>query len=500
MILTAGTGILMKQHNAPAAARARVASRGGYFTRRRVRRGEMPRLMKKHIVTGTLGSAWANLITGIIYIYFGNAIGMTQFQWGILGGISAWVVIMQPIGAILGERAASRKFVWFWTALADRVIRLAGIVTAYFLWRSGHTLGYLAFMGAVCIGTLVGNLSQGPWFAWLATIIPQEVQGAFWGRRDSWISFVVILVILPSGFLIDLVPQGGKLETALIILVAASVLGYIDILIHGTIPEPPRAEKTRNASFSGILTPLRDKRFRPWLIFTAAWSFGQNLGGALCTLYFMENLGFKNNLLGGMIAVNGIGLLGTMFAARRVGRMVDRYGIKRMLMLGFFFWSLLPAIWLLATPATALLWVGLASLFGGIFPAAANNAAVKLVTRFPRPEESGMYMAFSTMIGSVAAGLGSVAAGGFLNALSGWSVTIVGLVLSGFPLLFITSFVLRTLVTFTLIPRIRLSGAIAEEDRPFLLPMFFESVPGISRIVRQQRRDQLQPPTDKRGR
>ncbi len=482
----------MKQHNAPAAGKARAVARVGYFTRRPVRPGEMPGLMRKHIITGTLGSAWGNLITGIIYVYFGNAIGMTQLQWGILGGISAWVVIAQPIGAILGERAASRKFVWFWTALADRVIRLVGIVTAYFLWRSGHTIGYLVFMAAICMGTLVGNLSQGPWYAWLATIIPQEVHGTFWGRRDSWISFVVILVIVPSGFLIDLIPQGGKVETALIILVAASVLGYTDILIHGTIPEPPRAEKKRNATISGILAPYRDKRFRPWLVFVACWNFGQNLGGALCTLYFMENLGFKHNLLGGMIAINGVGLLGTMFAARRVGRMVDRYGIKRMLLLGYFFWSLLPAIWLLATPSTALLWVGLGSLFGGVFPAAANNAGVKLVTRFPRPEDSGMYMAFSTMIGSVAAGLGSIAAGAFLNQLQGWSVRIVGLVLSGFPLLFIISFVLRTTVTFTLIPRIRLSGAIAEEDRPFLLPMFFESVPGISRLVRQQRRGRLE--------
>ncbi len=467
----------------PLAPRAR-----GYFARRPVRPGELPGLMRKHIITGTLGSVWGNLITGIIYIYFGNDIGMTQLEWGILGGISAWVVVMQPLGAILGDRAGSRKMVWFWTALADRVIRLAGIIGAFLLWRSGHTYGYLLFMAGVCIATLVGNLSQGPWYGWLATIIPQEVQGTFWGRRDSWISLVVILVMLPSGFLMDLIPPGGKLEAALIILIAVSVVGYVDILVHGTIPEPPLAPPARKASFAGILTPLRDRRFRPWLVFAASWNLGMSLGGSLCTLYFMENLGFKNNILGGLIAINGIGLFGTMFAARRVGRMVDRYGIKRMLLLGHTFWSMLPAIWLLATPATGPLWVGVASLVGGIFPAAANNAGVKLVTRFPGPEESGMYMAFSTMVGSIAAGVGSVAAGAFLNALHGWSVTVLGLVLSGFPVLFIISFVLRMVVTVTLLPRIRLSGAIAEEDRPFLLPLFFESVPGISRIVRQQRR------------
>jgi MFS family permease len=471
--------------------RREKSPRAGYFARRPVRPGELPRLMKKHIFTGTMGASWGNLISGIILVYFGNAIGMTQLEWGILGGISAWVVIVQPLGAILGERARSRKFVFFWTSIMDRILRMLGITGAFFMWRAGNTSGYLLFMTAICVGTLVGNLAQGPWFAWLATIIPREVQGTFWGRRDSWISLVVILVTLPSGFLMDAIPQGGKVETAFVILLAASVLGFLDLIIHSTIPEPPRVGKQTRASFEGILTPFRDKRFRPWLVFVAFWNFGQNLGGALCVLYFMENLGFKNNLLGGMIAINGVGLFGTLFAARRVGRMVDRYGIKRMLMLGFFFWSLLPAIWLFATPATALVWVGLASLIGGAFPAAANNAAIKLVTRFPKPEESAMYMACSTTIASIAAGLGSIGAGAFLNLLSGWSVTILGLVLSGFPLLFIISAISRMTVTFTLLPKVRLSGAMQEEDRPFLLPMFFESVPGISRLMRQQRQARL---------
>jgi hypothetical protein len=462
--------------------------RQGYFARRPVRPGELPGLMRKHIITGTMGSAWGNVITGLIYVFFGNAIGMTQLQWGILGGITSWVVIMQPVGAILGERAGSRKLVFFWTALSDRVLRMVGIVGAFFLWRAGHPGAYLVFMAAVCVATLVGNLSQAPWFAWLATIIPREIHGSFWGRRDSWISLVVIAVTLPSGYLMDLIPEGGKLETALIILVAVSVVGFMDLIIHGTIPEPPTPPGTAaRDSFAGMLAPLRDTRFRPWLVFAASWNFAMSLGGSLCILYFMENLGFKNDILGGLVAINGIGLLGTMFAARRVGRMVDRYGIKRMLLLGHAFWALLPAIWLLATPSTAILWIGIASLVGGVFPAAANNAGVKLVTRFPRPEESGMYMAISTMIGSVAAGLGSFAAGTVLSALPGWSFTIFGLVVSAFPLLFIISTALRLTAAFVLIPRIRLGGAMAEEDRPFLLPLFFESVPGISRLVRQQR-------------
>jgi MFS family permease len=189
-----------------------------------------------------------------------------------------------------------------------------------------------------------------------------------------------------------------------------------------------------------------------------------------------------------MIAINVVGLVGTMLAARRVGRMVDRLGVKKMLLLGHFFWSFLPAIWLLATPRTAVLWIGFASLVGGVFPAAANNAGVKLVTRFASPEESGMYMAVSAMIGSFAVGLGSVVSGGFLSLVGGWSFTVLGLVVSAFPLLFVVSFLLRLASTFALVPKIRVKGTVPDEERPFLLPLFFESVPGISRLVRSQRR------------
>jgi hypothetical protein len=462
---------------------ARTSRTRGLFAQRPIPNTELPAIMRKHIFTGALGTTWGNLIAGIVYVFFGNAIGMSQLQWGILGGISAWVVAAQPLGALLGERTGSRKLVWFWFTLADRLLRFIGIIVAYLMWRAGHPLAYLALMTAVCVGSLLGNVATAPWYGWLATIIPQDIQGTFWGRRDSWISLAVIAVTLPSGLLMDLIPAAGKLEMAVIILTAASVIGVADMLIHGTIPEPPRQVGRRRSGFSDILAPLRDRRFRPWLLFSAAWNFSLFLGGSLGTLYFMENLGFKNNLLGGMISINVVTLLGTLLAGRKVGRMVDRHGIQRMLMIGHLFWSLLPAIWLFATPRTAVFWIGLSSVVGGIFPAAANNAATKLVTRFPPPEESGMYMGVSSMIGNICGGFGALAAGAFLDAMGPWTFALGGLTLSPFPLLFLASSLMRLATTVVLVPRIREQGAEPLDRRQLLLPLFF-GLPIVGRRLR----------------
>jgi hypothetical protein len=448
-------------------------ARGSLMLQRPITPAQLPWIMRRHIVTGALGTIWGTLLTGIVYVFFGNTIGMTSLQWGVLGGITSWVVAVQPLGALLAERAGSRKAVWFWFAMADRLVRAAGIAGAYLLWRAGQPFAYLLLIAAVCAATLLGNMSNAPWFGWLATLIPREVQGTFWGRRDSWISLAVIVVTIPSGLLMDLVPAGAKPATAFAVLMAASLVGMADLLLHAAIPEPPVPRGPRRAGLSNMLAPLRDRRFRPWLVFNACWNFSLFLGGALVALYFMENLGFKGNLLGGMIAINGVTLLGTIVAARTVGRMVDRRGIQRVLMLGHLFWSLLPAIWCLATPPTAILWISISSIVGGIFPAAATNAATKLVTRFPPPEESGMYMGVSSMVGNIFGGFGALAAGGFLQAMGSWSFPVGRLTLSAFPVLFLVSSGLRLASTIVLVPMVREKGAVPLDRRQLLLPLFF---------------------------
>ena len=459
----------------------------GYFTQRPVRTDELPALMRKHIFTGAMGTIWGNILTGIVYIYFGNAIGLNRFQWGVLGAIGSWVIVAQPLGAILSDRLGCRKRAWFWFALFDRVLRFLGIIASYLLWLTGHGHAYLLFVVAICVGTLLGNIAVPPWYSWLATIIPQNVQGSFWGRRDATISFAVILVIIPAGILMDSMPEAQKLFVSVLILSAAGIIGFGDIIIHGTIPEPKLPKSGSAGSVANVFKPLRDKRFRPWLAFGVAWNFSQSLGGALCNLYFMENLRFKDDFLGGMIAVTATALAAGVLTARRGGRLVDRWGYRRVLLLSYLLWGTLPFIWLLATPRTGVLWVGFANVIFGAASLAANNAGIKYVTRFPGPADRAMYMAVSSSVANVAAGLGALAAGSFLRLMGGWSLTVGTLVVTSFPLLFMISGAARIAAVVVLVPRIPEKGAPPMDRRRLLLPMFFK-LPPIEAQAKQGKR------------
>jgi MFS family permease len=446
--------------------------RSGIFRRRRIASAELPWIMRRNILTGCMSAIMSTLLGGILFTWFGNAVGMTQFHWGVLSAVGSWVVLVQPLGALLGSRWGSRKLTWYRFALSERVLRLLGLVGAFAAWRAGLPAAWVLLVAVISIANTAASLASPPWWGWVATIIPRDVQGSFWGRRDAWTSVAVAAVILPTTFFLDRIPAAAKPAAVFAVLGAGAGIGILDILLHAAIPEPPAIPETRSGTLYRVLKPLRDRRFRPWLVFLAAWNLGMSLGGSLCTLYFLDNLELKDNLLGGAVALNVVGLVGSVLSARRLGRLVDRWGCRRILLIGHLGWSLLPVCWLCATPQTAVLWLSLQSVIGGIFATAANNAGMKLVTRFRGPEHSPMYVAVSNSTANIAGGFGAFAAGSFLHLAGSWTAPVGRLTLSAFPVLFLVSFVLRLSSALLLVPRVRERG-IRDEERPMLLPLFF---------------------------
>ena len=419
-----------------------------------------------------MGTVWGTLISGILFTWFGNTIGMSQFHWGVLGAVGAWVVLLQPVSALLGARLGSRKLVWYWFALGERVVRLAALAGAWLAWRAGLPSAWVILVALVSLSGAAGSMSSPVWWGWLATLIPREIQGSFWGRRDTWTSIAVAAVILPTTFLIDQIPAGAKPVAVFSVLMATSVIGILDILLHAAIPEPPMPVSDRSGSMARVLKPLRDRRFRPWLVFIVAWNLSMSLGGSLCMLYFMENLGLKDNLLGGAVALNVVSTAGQHPERPPHGadggpvgqppRAADRP----------------PGL----VAASRDLAVRDPAHRGDLDrPAGHRERHLRDRGQQRRPEAGDP---FSPARGEpdVRRGVqrdrqhrrrpGALAAGAFLQLMGDWTAPVGRLVLSPFPLLFLLSFVLRLSTTLALVPRIREQG-VRDDERPMLLPLFF---------------------------
>ena len=419
--------------------------------------------MRRHIYTGSMGSIWASIISGIFFVYFGNAIGLTRFQWGLMGGISSWVIVAQIFSAKLTARIGRRKLIWFCFAISDRVIRSAGIFLALLLYINDLPGAGTVLIAGICLANLLGTMGAPPWLSWLTDIVPEEEHGRFIGKRAAWISLSTIIAVIPAGLMMDTVADEHKLTLVVALFGFATILGVADILIHGTIPEPPGfVENVRTSMLKDLIQPMKDRKFRPWLVFNAFWTFSMTLGGALSTLYFVDELNLKNNFLGGIIVLTAFSLLGTLLTGKASGRLIDRHGVKRVLFGSHIVWSILPLFWLLAGPESALLFIGLGSVFGGVSSTAGVNAGEKLMTRMPAPQLRPMYVAVSSTIGNFAGGFGVFLAGILLQVFERSDPILFSGSAAGFKILFLASFGLRLLSALILIPRIKYRGGQSE--------------------------------------
>ncbi|KPJ70790.1 MAG: hypothetical protein AMS14_10025 [Planctomycetes bacterium DG_20] len=173
---------------APRTVRGRQSWSARYFARRVVYPWELPSIMRKHIYTGAMGSTYYALINGIFFVYFGNSIGMSRFQWGVMGAIASFLLTAQLLSAVLTQRSGRRKVVWFASAIAARGLRILGILVSLWLWHTGWVQASVVLIAFICLSNFFGAMAEPPWLSWLADIIPERDHGRFWGRRSAWIA------------------------------------------------------------------------------------------------------------------------------------------------------------------------------------------------------------------------------------------------------------------------------------------------------------------------
>lgn len=404
---------------------------------------ELPAIMRKHIYTGCMGTTYVALIAGMFFVAFGRLIGMTPAGWGIYYAVIQFAVVGQLISAYYTNRHGQRKKLWFRTAFLSRSFRMVALGAAFMLHSYSPALAATVLIVLLVPASFFGSLAFPPWQSWLTSIIPAKRHGWFMGRRGAWVSLGTLAVVIPCAALLDWVGEGRKLICLMIIFAVAQVLGYVDLMIHRTIPEP-RIRPDREARFfREIFAPLKDRTFRPFIRFTCAWSFATMLGGSMAMIYILNHLGLEKNFLGGVLLMIGAPLVLVMLISKRLGVLIDRIGTRRVLIFGHLLWGCLPILWIMAMPETVYLFIGISVVLMAVGSRAAMMAADKIRTRSAPPERTATYAATSMFFGALGGGLGALVGGQMVQWMEGFSFQVGSKVMGGFEVVFLTSMCLR---------------------------------------------------------
>lgn len=346
-----------------------------------VRGPELRRSLRIITLAWVFGNFWIVAVTGSRMTNFGRMAGFTDFDFGVLGALPFMATFAQLVAAILIERTGLRKYqfvqcttihrlLWLVIAAAPLVLPVPSRVTIVFVLVVFFISSFLASLGAPA------------WWTWMGDIIPRRIRGRYLANRAVVTAIVGLPVVIGLAVLLDRLTNHGQAMTrdaqpmllyaTVIIFSVGALLGALDILLFRRIKEVVRTrpDGLREPSIrievspmirKGIVArlgfgrryaaaairqiliePLSDRVFRRYVAFGATIVFAMTVAGQFFWRNALENLGFSQ--LGTDILFLVISPLVFILSARPLGRLIDRWGRRPVLMLGTFLtcFSVLP--------------------------------------------------------------------------------------------------------------------------------------------------------------
>ena len=406
---------------------------------------------------GFLGTTYYLLcVAGAPRIKFLTELEATAFDFGLISSLAAVVLVFQVAGSLIGNRLRRRKAFWMFLAITHRLV-FTGVILAPVLFGAPRTRMVWIFFVLFCHDALA-QVSVPIWFSWMADLVPAESVNRRWAARQQSITAATIAVMILIALGFHYFERTGHVFLGFAVLaIIGLVLGVVDILLFLWVPEPEHERVENTGWLETVLQPLRDREFRPFLLFMGYWHFAVFAAEPFFGLYMIERL--ELNVMTVQLLGTGAAL-GTAVSSRFWGLVCDRYGYRPTLQLLSQAKVFTPAAFIFVPkePAYSIPILAVVLFVDGVLNAGMALALQgPLLKSTPRRNRT-MYIAAANLFAiGVMASLAPALSGRLINGLeSGYSLGGMGL--NGYQFAFAASGLLR-LGAFVLASRIYEPGA-----------------------------------------
>ena len=293
---------------------------------------------------------------------------------------STVVVCTVPVVAALHVPAASR----------------AGLPILVAAWCGYHLLEYI---GGVAL------------WSWLGDLTPRPIRGRLLGHREQWLVMGRVVGMAASAALALLwpraLPDAPRWQPLALSAIAGAVLMMAAVAPLAVMPAVPHAPSALpHAPWHTLARALVDPAYRRLIVFACWFSIVNGLTAVAQELYPIRVLNIQYFT---RLALLGTMRTGQLAIAPWIGRLVDRYGNRPVMIVSqlivatglLFYLAATPQYWWLIAGAFVA-WIAYAGLNVGL-----DNIKLKLAP----PDNNAPYLAVFHATGDLANGLATVAGG-----------------------------------------------------------------------------------------
>ncbi|MBP7175044.1 MAG: MFS transporter [Thermoclostridium sp.] len=415
---------------------------------------EIRRSLNLVILGITLGMAYFTVFNGPSFNAFIRTLGAGDFVYSMIIALPILGGVIQIFGSFLMEHKGRRKGIFLSFGFVHRLIMIPVALIPVFIPEvyqdTRITLIVICLLIGSCSNAMVGITFN----SWMGSLIPTEIRGQYFSYRSMISTISAAVTTLAVGWFLDLVP--GYTGYSIVFIIVA-LFGAADILCFVWVHEPDLVKSTEKLNIKSMLTiPLKNSNYRKFMLFTMVWTFGAAISSPFISIYQLEQLEltFFQISLATQFASN----IMTILFIRKIGSLIDRFGMKPVQKLACIIVAVLPFLWTLATPDTYYLAI-LIGILQGLGAPSYDMTTLNLSIWLAPEKNRSVYLAFYALILALLGTMFGNMVGGFMmetfrplfpaNGLP----YLPGRSLNPYHLLFIATSLVQLFAIFVLQPR-----------------------------------------------
>ncbi|MGM0415163.1 MAG: MFS transporter, partial [Bacillota bacterium] len=400
--------------------------------------------MSYSIKDGLFSNVMTTIFTGVYLTGFALELGVSQYLIGLLASLPAIANLGQIFGPVFINRVGGEKKACLISAGLYRLFwLLIAAIPLYLYFDLKREFVIAIFFFLLLLASLAAAFSNVSWMGWISLIIPANLRGNFFGRRNMYAGFSAMAAGLLAGFWIDFwhssypgLPLTGYSILFIITLFSGIISWFLMVKISAGVETE---EADPSTLFENLKIPLQDKNFRLLIIFSMAWAFAVGLASPFFSVYMINTLELPFTL----ISLFGLAAAATNIIGMKYwGQFVDRIGSKSLLYFSSMGAGLLPIIWIFTSADSYnLLWV--INLLTGVFWSGIGLATSLLLMQLARERYRIAYYGLFAAGTGLAAAIAPIIGGVIAGLTADLSLTVNFIELEGLHFLFILAVILR---------------------------------------------------------
>lgn len=423
---------------------------------------DVRRALRLWTAEGSLATVQITLTQGAFLTGFALLLHCSDFVIGVLAAIPAFAGLLQLVSSYFAQRYGRRKQLVAWFSLAARLLWVPILLIPFVL---PPALWVGAFLILTLLSSVLLNVSNPLFMAWITDLVPADNRGRYFGRRNMFAGLVGMVTSILGGAFLDVVTRqhtySQPLAFAILFGIATSfAFPSFGVALSSPDPGAPRADGAEPEGAGGMLAyyaaPFADGRFRRIMLFLAGLVLAQTVAMQFFMVYQIKVLALNYTVLQ---LLGAVASLSSLAAMPLWGYLADKYGNKPILMICLGLIVLPPFLWLPTRPdpfpglwgwegghwhvSVSKVLIVVLNLVSGVGWAGIGLTQFNLMIGAAPPERRTVYVSAVAAVSGLVGGLGPLLGGAIIELLAHLPYPAHGLVRSSYHVLFVLSGLLR---------------------------------------------------------